>query len=960
MPQEKFSWEELFKGGKWPFATTSRGRRRGTAGMDKGLWSRTSKRTKIIVGIILLVLLVIILSASWLSTFYTDYLWFREVGFTSIFWKVFWTKIWVFFLFGTLFFVILYGNLYLAQRFIPKYEVLEDQANTIEATLANFRQKAGKWLGRGLLALSLLISFFVGWGSAGQWEKVLKYFTHARFGSTDPIFGKDIGFYMFKFPMHQYMADWLFSVLITVLFLTAAAHFLYGAINFSRERQRFSAHTKAHLSVIAGAILLVQAWRFRLDMYKTLFSGKGVTVGAGYAEVHALIPALWILLAISIICAILFIINIRYRGWKLPAIGLVTIIVVSLVAGSLVPFIVQNYVVKPKELDRQSKYIGYNIEMTQDAYNIQDEGENARVEKRDFPVEENLTYQDIQNNQTTVSNIRLWDPTILIQVLNQRQELRQEYNFGDVDVDRYHQGDGSYTQMLTSARELLYEQLRQDAKSWQNQHLSYTHGYGVCMAPSNQETSDGDPILVIKDIPPVSQEGLGIEVTRPELYFGEQAHDYVVVRTPAPEIDYPMGNTNKLVEPYYEGKGGIQMNSFLKRLAFSIRFKDITLFFSGYIKPESRLMFRRNIRERVLAVAPFLRLDNDPYVVVDDSGKIYWIVDAYTTSDRYPYSQFHGDINYIRNSVKVVIDAYDGSMRFYLVDPGDAIAQTYAKIFPGLFTPMEEMPEDIRKHLRYPEDLFTIQMEMYKTYHINEIDAFYHKEDLWEIPTQIYGVDKGTQEIHPYYVILKLPEEKREEMILMIPFNPHGKGNMVNWVAARCDFPGYGKLINYVFPTNKQVTGTQQFEALVDQETQISEQITLWNQAGSRVIRGNTLVIPIEKSLIYVEPLYLLAQNPAIPQLKRVIVSDGKNVFMGETLQSALEGLFGFKPQPTPQPQSQPQLQPEATMADLVQQANQLYQEAQNALKAGDWATYGDRIKRVGEILAELSKRTQQ
>ena len=955
MPQEGFPWESLFRreGGEPP--PFFRRRSGGEGGGFRRRWERVSNRTRIIAAVIIVVLVVLILSAGWLSTFYTDYLWYQEVGYTSVFWKRVTTQIWLFFAFALLFFAVFYGNIYAARKLTPRYEAAPARLSPVEESLQRFRESAGRWLDRGLLAGSALISFLVGWSSAGQWENVLKYFNHASFAKADPVFGKDIGFYVFQYPLLRYFSGWLFTVLVFSAIVSVAVHFLYGTINFSSDKQRFAPHVKAHLSVLAGLLLLVQAWRFRLDMFGLLYSRRGPVTGATYTDVHAQIPAYWILIVTCFACAALFILNIRYRGWRLPLAGVVVIVLVSLLAGSLYPFIVQTYVVKPKELARESEYISRNIEFTQDAYRIQDEGEKAVVERRLFPAELDLIYEDIQANAATVGNIRLWDPRLIQQVFNQRQELRQEYNFNDVDVDRYSVFDGVYTQMLVSGRELVVDQLREDARTWQNEHLSYTHGYGLVMSPTNRANEEGDPEMVIKDIPPASAEGLGVEVARPEIYYGEQAHDYVVVRSGAQEIDYPVGNTNKFVEPYYEGKGGFPVSNFLRRVAFAIRNRDVSFLFSGYIKGESRIMFRRNIKDRSLEVARFLRLDGDPYLVLTDQGRLVWILDAYTTTDLYPYSERYNDeFNYIRNSVKVVIDAFDGTLTYYLVDPSDPIAATYGKIFPGLFTPMEEMPEDIKRHLRYPEDLFSVQMEIYRTYHINDVSAFYQKEDVWDVSTETYGAGAEPQPVTPYYVILKLPGEEKEEMVLMLPFNPRGKDNMVDWVAARCDFPGYGTLLNFSFPAGKLVNGTQQFESLVDQKTEISEQITLWNQAGSRVIRGNTLVIPIENSLVYVEPLYLLATNPAIPQLKRVIVGYGNRVEMKPTLDEALRALFGAGPQPQPQP-PQPQPQPQGDLAGLIEEANRVYDEAQSALRAGDWASYGEKIQRLGQILDQMS-----
>ncbi|MEW6554800.1 MAG: UPF0182 family protein [Actinomycetota bacterium] len=965
MPEDKFPWDSLFKGGGEGGELPSIFRRKKGKSSGEGFkekWGKIKPRTKWIVGIIIIVLVILVLSASWLATFYTDLLWYDEVGYTSIFWKRIVTQIWLFFAFGLLFFVILYGNIWLARRFTPRYERPSGDLNQVEETLANFREKAGKWLGRGLLVGSVFVSLVVGWASAAQWESVLRFFNHTAFGKVDPIFGKDIGYYLFEYPFVRYFSNWLFTSLVVVLLLTAGVHFLYGAINFGADKsKRFATNVKVHLSVLAAIVLLVQAWRFRLDMLGLLYSDRGPVIGATYTDVHAQIPAYWILIAACFVCAGLFILNIRYKGWKLPAAGIAGIVVVALLAGTIYPVIIQNYVVKPKELTREREYIGYNIEYTQDAYRIQDEGDAAVMQVEEFPAENNLTYDDIVANATTIDNVRLWDPRQIVQVYRQRQELRQLYDFNDVDVDRYTVFDDTYTQMMVAGRELVIDQLREDAQTWQNTHLSFTHGYGMVMAPSNELTSEGDPNLVISNIPPASVEDLGVEIERPEIYYGEMTQDYVVVRTGAEEVDYPLESTNQLVEPYYEGEGGVPVSNFLKRLAFSIRNADITFFFSGYINSESRLMFRRNIKDRALEVAPFLVLDGDPYLVITEDGTQKWVLDAYTTSDLYPYSEFlevEGErINYVRNSVKVVIDAYDGTLTYYLVDPEDPIAATYGKIFPDLFTPMEEMPEDLMKHLRYPEDLFAAQMELYKTYHINEPDAFYQKEDVWEVSTETYDVTSN-QPVTPYYLILKLPGEEKEEMVLMLPFNPRGKPNMVDWVAARCDAPNYGKLINFTFPPGKQVLGTQQFESLVDQNPAISAQISLWNQAGSRVMRGNTLVIPIEDSLLYVEPLYLEATNPAIPQLKRVLVGYGDRVEMRPTLKEALEAMFGTAPQPQPQPEPEPQPEPVSDVAQLAQQASQLYDEGQAALRNGDLKTYADRMEQVGQLVKQIQALT--
>ncbi len=967
MPEPRFPWDELMRGSNGGKRKPPEG---GTVspigGGARRWWKGVSSRTKWILGIIILVIVVIVLSASWLSKFFTDYLWFKEVNYTSVFWKEIVTKVWVFFLFGIVFFVLLYGNIWIARRLTPEYEINEEEGSPVEEALAGFRQRAGKFMNWALLLVSVIIAFFVAWGSTGQWDNVLKFFNATNFGMKDPILSKDIGFYMFRYPFYRYAVDWVFTVLIAIFVITAAVHFLYGTINFSRKEERFAPHVKAHLSILAGIILLLQAWRFRLDMYGLMWSKRGVggaITGASYTDVHAQLPALWILLVTAVICAILFFINSRLKGWRLPLAGVAVIIVVFVAIAVIYPAIIQTYVVKPKELAREGTYIDYNIQATQDAFKIQNAGDNVNIAVQSFPANTNLDAAGIARNQATINNVRIWDPRVLLTVLQQRQVLRQEYAFDEVDVERYTLANGVYTQILASPRELVYDQLATNAKSWQNQHITYTHGYGIVMSPSSEATPTGDPNLVIKDIPPQSTAGLGLTDNRPEVYFGERTQAYSLVRTTGQEIDYPTGSTSAYVTPYYQGSGGIQISNFWKRLAFSIRFRDVSLLFSGYVTSETRLMFHKNITERINAVAPWLMLDHDPYMVLDSAGKQWWIVDGYTTSKLYPYSSappsdsaFSDQFNYIRNSVKVVIDPYNGSLSFYLIDPTDPVAETYGKIFPHLFTDFSQMPADLQKQIRYPEDLFTVQMDQYRSYHMDEPNSFYQKEDQWDASTENYTVSGKPEPVRPYYVIMKIPGGTTEEMALIQPFNPHGKPNMVAWVAAHCDQPNYGKLISFVFPSGQLVNGTQQFEAMVDQEPDISQQISLWNQQGSQVIRGNTLVIPIEQSLLYVEPLYLQATNQAIPQLQRVIVGFGSNVTMQNTLADALNMLFGgAAPTPTPSPTPSPTPTPSQTIQQLVTQANNLYNQAQAALRNGDLAGYQNAINQMGAVLQQLA-----
>lgn len=958
MANEGFNWRELFGLGNEDTAKKPSGKRDDNviditeSGEDGG----GIEKWKIVAGIVAAIIILIVVFSSWITKFYTDFLWFQHLEYDSVFWKVFWTKIIVSIFFMVLFFIIVYVNLLIARKITPQ-PVMDDTLTPIQLSVASFRATAEKWVNRIVFGALIVVSFIVGVSCAGQWERVLIFLNSSPFGKSDPIFNTDISFYVFRLPFLQYMVDWIFAALIAAAVISALAHFLYGAINFNPDDRRFAPRAKAHISVLAGLIMLVQAVRFRFDMFNLLYSERGTVIGASYTDVHAQIPALWIMLVASVVCGILFLINIKYKGWKLPAVGLATIVLVGILAGQVYPFIMQQYVVGPQEMQREKEYIGYNIQATQDAYGIQNEGVDPDIETTIFPVAFDLEAQDIANNALTIDNIRLWDPKLLLTVLQQRQALRQIYGFNDIDVDRYMVG-GDYTQVMVSARELIFENLREDAKTWQNRHITYTHGYGVVATPSKDVTPEGDPIFLVKDIPPIVPEDMDFEINRPEVYYGERTTDYVFTKTGANEFDYPLGDETVNVEPYYQGEG-VELGGLLRRLAFAIRFGDVSLFFSGYLKSDSLVLFNREIRTRANEIAPFISLDADPYIIVDDEGNLVWIIDGYTTTDLYPYSEMSEGFNYVRNSVKITVNAFDGRITFYLIDKEDPIAACYANIFPDLFTEFSEMPQSVRDHLRYPEGLFSAQMNIYKTYHINDPENFYKKEDLWEPSREQYA--GRLQPITPYYVIMRLPNEDAEEMVLIQPFNPREKPNMIAWIAARCDFPDYGKLICYKFPAGTQVLGTQQFETLIDQQTEISQQITLWSQSGSTVIRGNTLAIPIENSILYIEPLYLLADEEAIPQLKRVIVGYDTQIVMSLTLEAALNTIFdGVSVSPDvelPPDETDIEAEPEPevrTLLELIDEANSLFIQAEEAQRAGDWARYGEQQRKLGDVLNRM------
>ncbi|MBN2395142.1 MAG: UPF0182 family protein, partial [Candidatus Atribacteria bacterium] len=672
---------------------------------------------------------------------------------------------------------------------------------------------------------------------------------------------------------------------------------------------------------------------------------QGVVYGAGYTDIHINLLAFRIAMILCILAAILVFVTARNQSIFLPAISIVAVIGVYLVVGGLLPGIVQRVLVLPNELARERPYLVNNIELTRKAYGLD------KIVEEDFPFEEEITYEEIVRNPETVSNIRLWDWRPLGQTFNQIQAIRLYYEFLGIDVDRYYL-NGDYQQVMVSARELNSGKLAKEAQTWVNERLTFTHGYGVVMSPVNRVEPDGLPHLSIKDIPPISS--VDLDVSRPEIYYGEKTEEYVIVNTENREFDYPKGSEN--VYTHYEGTGGVSVSSLWRRLLFAIHFRDVNILLTGSFTSASRMMLHRNVTDRARQVAPFLVYDKDPYIVVSGDGKLYWIQDAYTITNRFPYSKPYSPLfNYIRNSVKVVVDAYNGSINFYVVESEDAIIRVYQNIFPGLFKSINDMPEDLRMHIRYPIDLFKVQSEMYSTYHMQNPDVFYNKEDYWNIPNEVYATEEILLE--PYYVIAKLPGFEKEEFILITPFTPTNKNNMISWLAVRNDRGEYGKMLVYKFPKDKLIYGPMQIEALIDQDSEISQQITLWSQSGSTVIRGNLLAIPIEDSVLYAEPLYLRAEKGEIPQLRRVIVSDGSEVAMAEDLDTALRILFGKTVQ---EMEREIVLEEGATLKNLIEQAKQHYRAATDAARLGNWTEYGNRLNQLENTLDSLERFIQE
>src|SRR5665648_444924 len=891
----------------------------------------------IIIGIILLVVII----AGAVASIYIDLIWFKSVQYVTVFWKILLTKGVVMLFFAAAFFILSFINLSFARRFAPEFQVEIGQDELERPEIQLYKSLQNIQINKKfVLWFSLIVALFMGFSESSSWEKILIYLNRTSFGITDPIFNKDIGFYMFSLPFWEFVRNWLSFALSIIAVVVAAIYIAKRAVKYEYKKLIIETPVKVHLSLLIGFILILKSWQYWLNTFKILYSTQGVIFGAGYTEIHANLLALRVLMVVALICAALFFVTARKENWKLPVLGLAVLIGVTVLLGGIYPEIMQKAIVLPNESRKERPYILNNIEATRAAYGLD------KIKEEEFPVKEGISFEDIEKNDKIISNIRLWDWRPLKQI----QAIRLYYDFNSVDMDRYY-FNGNYQQVMVSPRELDKNKIPEQARTWVNETLTYTHGYGVVVNSVNKISGEGLPNLLIKDIPPVSN--VDLTITRPEIYYGEITKGYVIVKTKAKEFDYPKGDDNAYST--YSGNGGVPVSSLWRRILFSIKYSNPQILLTTSFTRESRIMIYRNIQERVNKVAPFLGYDNDPYMVISKEGKLFWIQDAYTTSSNYPYSTPFanppkGSFNYIRNSVKVTIDAYNGTMDFYIVDQKDPLVKVYQNIFPQLFKNFDQMPEDLNEHIRYPKDLFQVQAELYSTYHMTDPDVFYNKEDYWNTPNEIYEEDEIRME--PYYIITKLPGYEREEFILMTPFTPSTKSNMIAWLAAKSDQPEYGGLIVYKFPKDKLIFGPMQIEARIDQDSEISQQLTLWGQKGSTVIRGNLLVIPIEKSIIYVEPLYLRAETGEIPELKRVIVSNGSDVVMGNSLQDALEKLFArtFKEKEVTVTGE------EKTLKDLIKEAAGYYENAQNFAREGNWSKYGEELQKLEQTLKLLEE----
>ena len=910
---------------------------------------------RIALGIIALVFVALIV-VPWLASFFTDWLWFKEVGFQTVFATSLVWRIGLFFIGGAFAFAFFYGNVRVARGAGSGFPVLfVNRGDGVNVDVSRLFTKL-------FFPAAIVLSFLTAVSLSAWWLTLLKGMNGVALGARDPLFNRDISFYLFRLPLISGVLSTLITLTLLSLVATAAMYWLRSEITLPPRRASAKPRAARHLGgllVLLFVLFAIRTWI--VDTSGLLFSTTGPLIGASYTDVHIALPGLYFCAVAGVLAAawVMFGILRDKLVWSAVS-ATVFYVAVSVLARGIVPAAFQKLVVSPNELTRETPYIRKHIEATRNAWGLD------KVEGRDLSGEVQLTLANIKANAATVDNVRLWERDLLMQTFKQLQEIRTYYDFVSVDDDRY-TIDGRYRQVHLAARELNSESL--PTRTFINSRLTFTHGMGVTMAPVNQVTSEGLPVLFIKDVPPVST--VSVKLTRPQIYYGELTNEYVFVGTGQPEFDYPAGDKN--IYTKYTGRGGVPIGSFLRKVLYAFQFGSLKILLSDDIKGSARVLYRRNIMERATTAMPFLDFDSDPYLMITDAGELKWILDAYTTSDAYPYAQRTPDgTTYMRNSVKVVIDAYDGTLDAYIAQPNDPVVQTYAKIFGGIFKPISAMPADIRRHVRYPADLFRIQTALHATFHMTEPDAFYHREDQWQIPGTI---NKLTNE-NPFmrHIIMRLPGEKDPEFIYMTPFTPRGKDNLAAWMVARMDGENYGKLSVYRFPKQSLVYGPKQIANRINQDTDISRQLTLWDQKGSEVIRGELLVIPIEESLIYVQPIYLRAEGGSIPELKRVVVAHENRVVMGESLEEGLNALFGSGAAAQARTNVQDSLSTlgvepsvvgggavpatgaasSGAVADLLREAQTHYDRAIAAQRAGNWADYGREIDQLGATIRAL------
>ena len=916
--------------------------------------------------ILVVVAVLLLIAAPSAAAVYTKYLWFVSVDQSSVFTTTLSAQIALFALGAGVFLVLAMINLMVARSVVRRARDLPTAREGVLTYIARIQARStDRYITFGALVVALLVSIVMGVTVSARWQLFLRSIHEVQFGVRDPLFGLDVAFFVFQLPVYRFVQGWLIALIFLIVGLTGGYYALrtYGFnVQGADVAALFGARgIRIHIFSLCSLLALLLAVGYRLDSFDLVYANRGVVHGAGYADRFAQLPALTILTVAAGLMAIGLFVSGYRRGFGLAGTTVAGWLIAAILVGGVYPATVQQFQVQPSEFAKEQPYLKSNIDMTRLAFNLD------TIEVKPFRGDPEPQPGVVDRNPQTFASIRLWDHRPLLSTYNQIQTIRLYYDFNNVDVDRYTL-NGIYRQVMLSARELAPEKLANQAQTWQTQRLQFTHGYGLAMSPVDQITPEGLPQLVVKDIPPVGD----VKVTRPEIYYGETKNGYVIVNTDSLEFDYPQGDQN--VYDKYAGNSGVVLDSLIKKLSFAMADRDPNLLLTSYLRPTSRILYNRNIQDRLQLVAPFLYQDGDPYLVASE-GHLYWMQDAYTTSDAFPYSTpYRGSFNYIRNSVKAVTDAYDGTLRLYISDPKDPIIQSYAQIYPSLFTAIADMPADLKSHIRYPEGIFLIQSDVLRAYHMIDPQVFYNREDLWDMPQEV-GPD-GQALMQPYYVIMRLPGQDKEEFLLMLPFTPSGKTNMVAWLAAQSDVPNYGKMVVFDYPKDTVVFGPQQVEARIDQDAQISQLLSLWNQQGSKVIRGNLLVLPIENSTLYVVPLYLQATQSQIPELKRVILATENRLVIGSTLAESLQLLYGsttpgatasttpasidsaatVTAAPTPTPTNAIAGAGATDIAAIARSAQAHFDAAQAALKTSDWATYGREMQAVQADLQRLNQ----
>ncbi|MGA9967653.1 MAG: UPF0182 family protein [Terriglobales bacterium] len=839
--------------------------------------------------LILAVLAGILFAARTTLSYYVDVLWFESLGYGGVFWKTLSLQWGVFVAFAAATFLVLYGSfLALKRAHLPDLP----SGHTIFIGQQPVRLPVEPVLRLIALGVSLVIAAVTGAGMMVEWPTLaLFWYAPESTGVVDPIFGKPLNFFLFALPAWQLIASWLLTLAVITCALAVLFIFISGGASVLARRRSFVTLPWRGFSITFAFLLLILAMLAYLGRFERLFEDHTIFGGVSYTDAHVTLTGMLVVCVALVLGAVIASVNAvsMQRGrWLVAAIVPAAVCYFGV---QIIGWYVSSFIVKPNELVREQPYIAHNIELTRQAYGLD------RVLQREFPAETTVEAADPANNQATLQNIRLWDWHALQDTLRQIQEIRTYYDFPDIDIDRY-EIEGTTREVMLATRELNVDKLPESSRNWINEKLIYTHGYGITMNPVNGFTPEGLPTLILSNMP-VQSTVRSLNVTRPEVYFGELTNTDVYVKTRQKEFNYPQGQTNNLNS--YEGNGGILLGGFLRRIIIALDRGDLAkLPFSDDVTPDSRLLMRRNVRDRVATLAPFLTFDPDPYIVLDDDGRLSWMMDGFTSSDSYPYSSHFrldgNSINYMRNSVKVVIDAYDGTTTFYVFDPEDPIIAAYRRIFPTLFKDAATMPPGLRKHVRYPELLLKLQAEVYGLYHMTDPEAFYNREDLWTVATEVGMSDTGeqrTQTMEPNFVLMKLPDESGMEFVEILPFTPANRNNLIGWIAGRSDGAHYGTSVVYNFPKTKLVDGPLQIEARIDQNAQLSGQLTLWNQQGSHVRRGALLVIPTGKALLYAEPIYLQAERSPMPELRLVVLAVQDRLAYGPTFESAMAALFG-------------------------------------------------------------------